>query len=95
MKSVTDETPSRHIGTGTNTCNILLRNVKERRHLGKLGRENNFKIHINFLPIGSKHSRFVTDASRVRCVNFHENPSMKAEKQPRRNTALQEPLVIG
>jgi len=50
MKSVRDGTPSRHIGTGAKkkACNILLRNVKERRHLGKLGRENSFKTHINF-----------------------------------------------
>jgi len=89
MKSVTDGTPSRHVGTGANACNILLINVKERRHLGKLAGENNFKILINFWPTGSKHSRFVTDMSRVRGMNFHEYPSMNAEKQPRSNTALQ------
>ena len=88
---MTGGTTSRHTGTGANACNISLRNVRERRHLGKPGRENNFKIHINFWPIGSKHSWFVTDTctSRVRCVNFHENPSMNAEIQPRRNTVLQ------
>lgn len=64
--------------------------------MGKLGREKNVQIHINYWPNGSNHSRFVTDMSRVQSVDFHENPfnEHRETAQKEHSSSSKVPLVI-